>query len=38
MGKAIEEYIKDMSTLNPNYKAIIVLENKLTEKKSLMSY
>ena len=33
MCKAIEKYIKDMNTLNPKYKAIIVLENKLTEKK-----
>ena len=33
MSKAIEEYIKDMNALNPNYKAIIVLDCKLTEKK-----
>ena len=33
MSKAIEEYIKDMNILNPNYKAIIVLDYKLTEKK-----
>ena len=30
MSKTIEEYIKDMNTLNPNYKAIIVLDYKLT--------
>ena len=28
MCKAIEKYIIDMNTLNPKYKAIIVLENK----------
>lgn len=33
MSKTIEEYIKDMNTLNPKYKAIIVLDYKLTEKK-----
>lgn len=32
MSKTIEEYIKDMNTLNPNYKAIIVLDYKLSEK------